>query len=120
MKDALICEPVRTAVGRYGGMYLDVPATELARTVIEAVLQRTNIDPALIERRHLRSVLSQWRSAGDRSRCGAGRRHSGDCARPSARPPVWFGIAGRARRGHARADRGLQAGDGGVESVEPG
>ncbi len=49
MKDALICEPVRTAVGRYGGMYLDVPATELARTVIEAVLQRTNIDPALID-----------------------------------------------------------------------
>ncbi len=49
MKEVVICEPVRTAVGRYGGMYMEVPATELARTVIEGILQRTKLDPALIE-----------------------------------------------------------------------
>ncbi|MEO8751386.1 MAG: acetyl-CoA C-acetyltransferase [Casimicrobiaceae bacterium] len=49
MKEVVICEPVRTAVGRYGGMYVDVPATELARTVIEGVLQRTGIDPADVD-----------------------------------------------------------------------
>ncbi|MEZ5652620.1 MAG: acetyl-CoA C-acetyltransferase [Burkholderiaceae bacterium] len=45
MKRVVICEPLRTAVGGYGGMYVDVPATQLARTVIEAVLERTGIDP---------------------------------------------------------------------------
>lgn len=49
MKDVVICEPVRTAVGRYGGMYLNVPAAELARTVIEGLLQRTKLDPARID-----------------------------------------------------------------------
>jgi acetyl-CoA C-acetyltransferase len=49
MKDVVICEPLRTAVGRYGGMYAGVPATELARTVIEALLERTGLDPAAID-----------------------------------------------------------------------
>jgi acetyl-CoA C-acetyltransferase len=49
MKEVVICEPVRTAVGRYGGMYVEVPATELARTVIEGVLARTKINPADID-----------------------------------------------------------------------
>ena len=49
MKRVVICEPLRTAVGGYGGMYRDVPATHLARTVIEAVLGRTGIDPAMID-----------------------------------------------------------------------
>ena len=30
MRDAVICEPLRTPVGRYGGVFRDVPATELA------------------------------------------------------------------------------------------
>lgn len=49
MKRVVICEPLRTAVGGYGGMYKDVPATHLARTVIEAVLARTGIDPDRID-----------------------------------------------------------------------
>jgi acetyl-CoA C-acetyltransferase len=43
MREALICEPVRTPVGRFGGMFRDVPVTELATTVIRAVLDRTQI-----------------------------------------------------------------------------
>src|SRR5689334_21754339 len=49
MNDVFICEPVRTAIGRYGGMYVNVPATDLARTVIEAVLQRTKVAPKDID-----------------------------------------------------------------------
>lgn len=49
MKRVVVCEPVRTAVGGYGGMYKDVPATQLGRTVIEAVLARTGIDPEKID-----------------------------------------------------------------------
>ena len=36
MREALICEPLRTPVGRFGGMFRDVPVTELATTVIRA------------------------------------------------------------------------------------
>ena len=43
MREALICEPVRTPVGRFGGMFRDVSVTELATTVIVALLERTGI-----------------------------------------------------------------------------
>jgi acetyl-CoA acetyltransferase family protein len=43
MRDALICEPLRTPVGRFGGMFRDVSVTELATTVIQALVQRTAI-----------------------------------------------------------------------------
>ena len=42
-RDVVICEPVRTAVGRYGGMFVNVPAATLARTVVEAVLARSKL-----------------------------------------------------------------------------
>ena len=43
MRDALICEPLRTPVGRFGGMFRDVSVTTLATTVIEAIINRTNL-----------------------------------------------------------------------------
>src|ERR1700743_2270903 len=43
MREALICEPLRTPVGRFGGMFRDVPVTELATTVIKAILDRTGL-----------------------------------------------------------------------------
>jgi acetyl-CoA C-acetyltransferase len=48
-RDVLICEPVRTAVGRFGGVFKDVPVTELAATVIRDVLRRTGIPPSVVE-----------------------------------------------------------------------
>src|SRR5215469_14641022 len=49
MHEAVICEPLRTAVGRYGGALKDVPATTLGATVLGALLRRTGIDPAVID-----------------------------------------------------------------------
>jgi acetyl-CoA C-acetyltransferase len=43
MREALICEPLRTPVGRFGGMFRDVSVTELATTVIKALLERTGL-----------------------------------------------------------------------------
>ena len=48
-RDAVICEPLRTPVGRFGGMFRDVPAAKLASTVIEALVARTGIDPAGVD-----------------------------------------------------------------------
>lgn len=49
MRQAVICEPLRTPVGRYGGVFKDVPATHLAATLILAMLERTSIPPDRID-----------------------------------------------------------------------
>lgn len=43
MRDAVICEPIRTAVGGYGGTLRDVPVADLAATVVKALVARTKI-----------------------------------------------------------------------------
>jgi len=41
--DVVICEPVRTPVGRFGGQFRDLQAHELGRRVIEGLLERTGL-----------------------------------------------------------------------------
>ncbi len=43
MREAVICEPVRTPVGRYGGVLRDVPAATLGATVVAALVARTGV-----------------------------------------------------------------------------
>jgi acetyl-CoA C-acetyltransferase len=40
VRDAVICEPLRSPVGRFGGVFKEVPATELAATVITELVRR--------------------------------------------------------------------------------
>ena len=47
--EALICEPLRTPVGRMGGVFRDVPAVDLAATVLRALVERTGIDPGRVD-----------------------------------------------------------------------
>jgi acetyl-CoA C-acetyltransferase len=49
VREAVICSPVRTPVGRYGGVFRDVPAVALAATVIRALVERTGIAPETID-----------------------------------------------------------------------
>jgi acetyl-CoA C-acetyltransferase len=42
-REAVICEPLRTPVGRFGGVFRDVPATVLAATVIRELVKRTGL-----------------------------------------------------------------------------
>ena len=49
MRDAVICEPVRTPVGGFGGALRDVPAHELAATVIRGLLERTALPPDAVD-----------------------------------------------------------------------
>jgi acetyl-CoA C-acetyltransferase len=43
LRDAVICSPVRTPVGKYGGVFRDVTATALAATAISALIDRTRV-----------------------------------------------------------------------------
>jgi len=49
MRDAVICEPLRTAVGRFGGQFRGVSAQELGTAVVKALLARTKIPAGLVE-----------------------------------------------------------------------
>jgi acetyl-CoA C-acetyltransferase len=49
MRDAVICEPIRTPVGGFGGSLRDVPAADLAAIVIRELLVRTAIPPEVID-----------------------------------------------------------------------
>ena len=49
MPDAVICEPLRTPVGGFGGSLRDVPAVDLAATVIRALLERTGLPPEAVD-----------------------------------------------------------------------
>src|SRR3954447_16800279 len=49
MRRAAIVSPVRTPVGTFGGALRPVAVEHLAATVIRAVIDRTGVDPALIE-----------------------------------------------------------------------
>ncbi|MEU4453081.1 acetyl-CoA C-acetyltransferase [Nocardioides sp. NPDC023903] len=43
MTEAVICEPIRTPVGRYGGMFKNVSVASLASTVVKGLVDRTGI-----------------------------------------------------------------------------
>jgi acetyl-CoA acetyltransferase len=47
--DAVICEPLRTPVGGFGGALRDVPVQELASTVIKALMERTGLPPESVD-----------------------------------------------------------------------
>jgi acetyl-CoA C-acetyltransferase len=49
MSDVVICEPIRTPVGRYGGALRDVPASELGATVIRELLARTGLPADVVD-----------------------------------------------------------------------
>jgi len=49
MRDAVICEPLRTPVGRYGGIFKEVPAADLAATVVTELMSRTGIDGSVVD-----------------------------------------------------------------------
>ncbi|MFW5934177.1 MAG: acetyl-CoA C-acyltransferase, partial [Actinomycetota bacterium] len=43
MRDAVICEPIRTPVGRFGGVLRDVPVQALAAHVVASLVKRTQL-----------------------------------------------------------------------------
>jgi len=47
--DIVICNPKRTAVGRYGGAFVGVPVQELAATVVKAVIEDAGISGEVID-----------------------------------------------------------------------
>src|SRR5215207_1702986 len=49
MNDAYILDAVRTPIGRFGGALASVRPDDLAATVVRAIVQRTGIDPFVVD-----------------------------------------------------------------------
>jgi acetyl-CoA C-acetyltransferase len=49
MHEAVICSPLRTPVGRFGGVFVDVTATELAASVIRSLIAQTGVPPQRVD-----------------------------------------------------------------------
>lgn len=49
MREVVICEPLRTPIGRFGGVFRAVPPVDLASTVIAALIARTGIDGSAVD-----------------------------------------------------------------------
>lgn len=48
MREAVICEPVRTPIGRYGGMFKSLTAVDLGVAALKGLLERTGIAPEAV------------------------------------------------------------------------
>ena len=49
MREVVICEPVRTPIGRYGGSLKPLAAAELGEIALRGLLDRTGLDPAAVD-----------------------------------------------------------------------
>jgi acetyl-CoA C-acetyltransferase len=47
-QDIVVCEPLRTPIGAFGGQFRDIPAHELSATVVRELMSRTGLDPELV------------------------------------------------------------------------
>ena len=48
-REALICEPLRTPVGRFGGVFKDMSVQSLGATVVKGLLERTGLPGEAVE-----------------------------------------------------------------------
>lgn len=49
MEEVVLCSPLRTAIGTFGGSLKDVSAVSLGTTVLKEILRRTEVDPSGID-----------------------------------------------------------------------
>ena len=49
MREAVVCEPVRTPIGRYGGMFKSQNAIDLGVAALKGLLERTGLAPEAVQ-----------------------------------------------------------------------
>jgi acetyl-CoA C-acetyltransferase len=49
IRDVVVCEPVRTAIGGFGGAFRPLSAVDLGVSALQGLLARSGVDPALVD-----------------------------------------------------------------------
>ena len=93
-QDAVICEPVRTPIGRYGGMFKSLTAVDLGVAALTGLLDRTGIPRDAVQDVILGHCYpsSEAPAIGRVVALDAGP--AGDGAGHAGRPPMRIGPAG--------------------------
>ena len=107
MRDAVICEPLRTPVGGFGGALRDVPAHELAATVVRALIERTGLDPDVVDDVLLGHCYPTMEAPAIGRVVALDAGLPVDRDRAADRPALRLRPAGRPLRGDAGAERGV-------------
>ena len=95
LREAWIVEAVRTPIGRYGGALGEVRPDDLAAAVLRGLVDRTGIDPALVDD----VILGCANQAGEDNRnVGADGRAPGRISRSRSAGRPSTGCAVRASR----------------------
>jgi acetyl-CoA acyltransferase len=120
MREAFICDAIRTPFGRYGGALSSVRTDDLGAMPIKALMARNpNVDWAAVDRRALRLRQPGRRGQPQRRPHGQpARRPAGGRARRHHQPPVRLGLdaVGTAARAIKCGEAELMIA-GGVESM---
>ncbi|MGH7792934.1 MAG: thiolase family protein [Thermodesulfobacteriota bacterium] len=64
MSKVVLCEPLRTAIGSFGGTLQDIPAPDLGAIVVKEILKRTKIDPKQVDDCVMGNVLQAGQGMG--------------------------------------------------------
>ena len=86
MRQALICEPVRTPIGRYGGMLKSQTAIDLGVAALQGLLERTGLAPESVEDVILGHCYPNSEAPADRTGRGTRRRPARHRSRYAGRP----------------------------------
>ena len=103
MAEAYIVATARTAGGRKGGRLAGWHPADLAASVLNALVDRTEVDPAQVEDVIMGCVMQTGEQSDNvGAQRGAGLEAAGERARHLDRPPVRLVAAGAAFRGAGR------------------
>ena len=112
MPTAVIVDAVRTPLGRRNGKLKDVHPVDLAAHVLRALVERNDVDPALVEDVIMGCVMQvgeQGINIGRNAALAAGFPET--TVGTTDRPPVRFVAAGRALRRAGRDGRRVRRRD---------
>ena len=118
MQKVVISEPLRTAIGSFGGTLKDTSTVKLGSTVIKEILKRTNVDPKEIDDCIMGSVLTAGQGMN------TSRQIALDAGLPIETPAFTINrVCGSGVQSIALAAQAIKAGDaetiiaGGVENM---
>ena len=81
-RSVVIAEPVRTAIGAFGGTLKDVPAPDLGAVAIRAAVERAGLRPDEIETVAMGNVIQAGTKMNPGPSGGGPGRPAGDGSRP--------------------------------------
>ncbi len=118
MQKVVISEPLRTAIGSFGGTLKDTSTVKLGSTVIKEILKRTNVDPKEIDDCIMGSILTAGQGMN------TSRQIALDAGLPIETPAFTINrVCGSGVQSIALAAQAIKAGDaetiiaGGVENM---